>query len=58
MKKLEIEEATLKFRQTPSSVRYAGGPASLRTDSTRLGAEQARCLRAWQGRPPRPRLSS
>lgn len=33
MKKLEIEEATLKFRQTPSSVRYVGGPASLCTDA-------------------------
>lgn len=26
MKKLEIEEAMLKFRQTPSSVRYPGVP--------------------------------
>lgn len=33
MKKLEIEEATLKFRQTPSSVRYVGGPTSLCTDA-------------------------
>lgn len=49
MKRLEIEEATLKFRQTPSSIRYAGGPASL-SALTAPGLE----LRAGSRLPPGP----
>lgn len=45
MGKLEAEEALLKFHQTPSSIRYQGGPAFLR-GHPRGWAEGTHCPRA------------
>lgn len=47
MGKLEAEEELLKFHQTPSSVRYPGGPASLRGHPPGW-AEGTHCPRACE----------